>query len=191
EQELLERRREPKRWPARALHKARHIPRQQVVLLREGAEIGARLGHLRLQLLLNLPEAIGGAVAAQLRLEIAPRLLEGLTLAGLDLIESDDVIAELRLHRPLDLAHTHAVERLRERRDEAAALRPPQIAAVLGRARVLGVLLRQLAKVLARLRLGEDLLRLREGCGVVLAGDENVPRVALLRHFQPAPALLV
>src|SRR5256886_10074879 len=103
----------------------------------------------------TLFRSVGGAVAAQLRLEIGARLLEGFALAGLDLIEPDDVIAELRLHRPLDLAHMHAVERIRKRRDKAAAFGPPEIPAVFRRARVLGILLREVAKVLARLRLGD------------------------------------
>jgi len=51
----------------------------------ERGEISTRLGGPRLQLLLNLTEAIGRAVAAQLRLKIATRLLEGFALAGLDL----------------------------------------------------------------------------------------------------------
>src|SRR5258705_7608636 len=136
--------------------------------------MSAGRGGRRVQLLVNLAERIGRAVAAQLRLEIATRLLEGFALAGLDLIQTDDVIAELRLHRALDLAHRHAEERIRKGRDKAAALGPPQIPAVVRGAWVLGVLLRQLAKVLARLRLCQDLLRLRKGCGVVLAGDQNV-----------------
>ena len=148
---------------------------------RERLQVRAGLRGLGLQPLLDLTEPIGRAIALDLRLEVAPRLLEGFGLARLDLIEPDDVIAELGLHRPFDLADLHAEERIRKGRDKAAALGPPQIPAVVRGAWVLGVLLRQLAKVLARLRLCQDLLRLGKGCGVVLAGDENVPRVALDR----------
>ena len=81
------------------------------------------------------------------------------------------MIAELRLDRPLDLPRRHAKQRIRERLDEAATLRVPEIPAVVRRARVLRVLLRQRAEILARLELREHLLRLRQGCGVVLAGD--------------------
>src|SRR6266404_3992985 len=190
EHQLLQRRRGAQGRRTRALEEARHVARLQVVLLRERVEIGARLCGFRLQLLLNFAEAIGCTVATQLRLEFATRLVEGFALAGLDLIEAADVIAELRLHGTLDLAHRHGVQRIRERRDKAAALRPAEIPAVVRGSGVLGVLLRQLAKVLARLRLCQDLLRLGESCGVVLAGNENVPRVPFLGHFEPALVLL-
>ena len=46
------------------------------------AEIGAGIGELALQLLLDLAEAIGGAIAAHLRLELGTGFLERLALAG-------------------------------------------------------------------------------------------------------------
>ena len=101
------------------------------------------------------------------------------------------MIAELGLHRPFDLADLHAEERIRKRRDEGRALRPAEVAAVVRGPRVLGVLLGELAEVFPRLRLGEHLLRLCERCGVVLARDENVARVALLGHLETPLGLLV
>ena len=92
------------------------------------------------------------------------------------------MIAVLRLDGPLDLSDCHTKEGIRERRDKAAALRPAQIPAVLCRARVLRVLLGEFAEILPRLRLREHLLRLRERCGVVLARDQDVARVALLGY---------
>ena len=58
-------------------------PVREVILLGEYAQVRARLGDFRLQLLLDLPEAVGRAIAPQLRLKVRARLLEGLALAGL------------------------------------------------------------------------------------------------------------
>ena len=71
----------------------------EVILLGEYVQVRARLGELRLQLLLDLTEAVRGAVAAQLRLKIRARLLEGLALGRLHLIQADDVVAVLGLDR--------------------------------------------------------------------------------------------
>ena len=83
------------------------------------------------ELLLNLAEAIGRVITAQLGLNLRTSLLEGLCLDGLHLIEPNDVVAVLGLHRRMDLAHGHAEKRIGERRDEASPIRPVEIAAPL------------------------------------------------------------
>src|SRR5215470_11238680 len=105
EHQLLQLRGRAERRAARALHELLRLALLQVELLRECTEIRTRLGELRLQLLLDLPEAISGARAPYLRLELRTRLFEGFPLPCLNLIEADDVIAVLRLHRSSDLAH--------------------------------------------------------------------------------------
>jgi len=145
----------------------------------------AGLLELALQLLLRLAEAVGGAVAAQLGFELRARLVEALRLALLHFVQSNDVVAELRLHRPTDLAHGHTEECIAERPDEAAAFGPAEIATVLCRARILRVLLGELREILAGLGLREHLLRLlASGCLVLAHGNQDVPSVPLLGHLE-------
>jgi len=79
----------------------------------------------------------------------------------------DDVEAILRAHQIRDLAHRHCEDRMVKRRHRHALLHPAQLAALVLAARVVGVLLRQLGKVLAvsLLQLIQHALRLRLGRG--------------------------
>ena len=137
EEQLLQRWGGPERGGSRALLEGGHVLNLQSVFLRECVQVSAGLLELALQLLLDLPETIGRLVTTQLRLEIRTCLLEGLGLARLDLIQANDVITELRLHRACDLAHLHGEQRIRKGLHEACAIGPAQVAAVLGRARIL------------------------------------------------------
>src|SRR5260370_423446 len=76
---------------AGALEERRDLTVLEVKLLREHVQVHVRLGQFRLQLFLDLAEAVGSTVAAQLRLKIRTRLLEGLALGSLHFIEADDV----------------------------------------------------------------------------------------------------
>ena len=78
------------------------------------------------------------------------------------------MIAELRLHRPLDLALLHAEGRIGEGRHVRLAIRPAEIAALLGGARILRELLRELGEILTALGALQDLFGLRLDRGIVL-----------------------
>src|SRR5690606_197998 len=133
---------------------------RQIHRLRHRLELGqARKRQIR--------EPLRGVVESALRLsraiflfEFRTGLLEALYAAALDVLQLDDVIAELRLHGPADLAGLHREQRFLERPDEHAALRPAEISALLRRARILGVLLRERSEIAARPRLLGELGRL-------------------------------
>src|SRR5262249_33659710 len=107
-------------------------------------------GHRRVALLRQ-------QLAADLRLQ---RLVERLGRRRLDIADRlDDVVAVLRLHRPRDRVRLQEERRLVERRDGLAA-GDRQLPALVLRARVLRVLLRQGGEVRARLQLVVELVGL-------------------------------
>ena len=125
-----------------------------VVGLRLGAKLVAEgRGLLLRQALLDL------------RLDVGQRR----ELRGARVLEPDDVIAELRLHRLVGvLALLQLDHRLRELGHVGARRREVEVAAVLGRARILRVLLRQVLELRAGLELGDDRL------GLVFLLDQDV-----------------
>ena len=130
---------------------------------------------------------LGHILADQGGLNGGQNLAQRLSVRHLALFHLHNVIAELGLH------HSEVADLLREdgavkRRHHGAALGEAQLAALVLAARVVGVLLGQVGKVRAVLKLLEDILRLGLGCGIRLgvgAGghtDENVARTGLFRH---------
>jgi hypothetical protein len=87
------------------------------------------------------------SLIAKLGLEFRAHFIERTNLSGFDLIEFENVIAELRLHWTADLARLHAEECLFEWTDEHAALRPAEITTLRCRARIFGVFFGQFREV--------------------------------------------
>src|ERR1700722_10031074 len=114
-------------------------------------------------------------------------------MRGLHFIKADYVVAVLGLDRTFDLPDRHAEQRIGKGRNAAATLGPAEVAAVLGRAGVLGVLLGEFAKILARLGLRQHLLGQGERRGIVLGRDrdQDVARMALLGDQEAALGLVI
>ena len=124
------------------------------------------------------------SVLAVFGLQVALALLEGLDRGRLDAVELEDVVAELRLHGPADLAFLHAERRIGERRHPGLAVGPAEIPALLRGSRVLREFLGEFGEVLARLGALQNVFGLRLDGGIVFRiGDlqQDVPHAALLR----------
>ena len=170
----------------------RHFAGLQLELLSKPLEGGTRLFELGLQLLLHLAEFVGCFPLTQVGLEFRARLLEGLRLTRLDFVEMDNVVAVLGFDGTAGLAHRHAEKRITEGTDEHRLIRPAQIAALVRRARILRILLGELAEVLAGLDLCVDLVRqLLVGRIVLGRGNQDVARMALLGHHVGGLVLVV
>ena len=152
-------------------------------LARHHVDIGGVLQRGVRELVLRVVEQPIGLVAAVIGFQIGLALLEGLGAGRLDALELQNVVAELGLHRPANLALLHAEGGIGERRHIHLALRPAEVAALLRRARILRELLRERREILAALR------ALQNGFGLGLdrrillrIGDlqQDVPHAALL-----------
>ena len=118
---------------------------------------------------------------AILRIELGTHIGERLGLARLDLLELEDVIAELRFHGRGDVADLHREQRVAERTGEILLLHEAELAA-LARGGVARIFLRELGEILAGARLGGHAFGLLERRGIVVAvhRDDDVARAAAL-----------
>src|SRR5690606_4408053 len=120
-------------------------------------------------------------LVAQLALELGAHLLERQRPAGNDVVEPHDVEPELAFDRSLDGALAHREHGVAQRARHLGFRRQPEVAALLGAARVFGVLPREILERLARARaLGEGRRLLAGRVLVVAEGDEDVARPAPL-----------
>ena len=153
----------------------------QAVLLRHALELAERRERVVRQLLRLLVEQRLRLLRAVIGLELGAHFLERALVRGLDFLELDHVPAELGLNRRRDLAGLHREHRLGELRHVGLAGRPAELAALILRAGVGGVLLRQRGEIAARLRLCGDLVGSFLRGRVVAAGlDQDVARAAPL-----------
>ena len=160
----------------------RNVAHLQAGLARDDVDVRILQRRVR-NLVLGIVEQLLRLAAAIFRIQVALALFEGLDRGGLDAVELDDVVAELRLDGPGDLAFLHAERGIGKRPHIARALRPAQIAPVLRRPRVLRKLLRELAEVLAALRALQGRLGLGLDRRIVLGAfdlEQNVPHAPLL-----------
>ena len=79
---------------------------------------------------------VGGAIAAQLGLELGANFLEGFGPRSLDAIQLDDVVTELGFDRATQLPFLHREDGIGERPHERVALRPTEIATLRSRPRI-------------------------------------------------------
>ncbi len=119
-------------------------------LARNRVEFAETCKRLVRELLRSFVEHRLRPVLPVIRLELAAHCLEALLVRRVDLVEANDVIAELRLHRTADLALFHAEQRVRKRPDEALPRCPAKVAALCLRSGIIRVLGRKAREVLAR-----------------------------------------
>ena len=146
--------------------------------------LGSRLERLGL-LVDHVGQGLGSLVVAPCRLFLTPHLHQlGLDLGqrlfstALHARHLDDVEAILGLHHIGEARLVQPESRIGKGLDHRVTLEEAQIAPLLGRARVLGVLLRQLGK-LVRMGLGLGQQRLGAGLHLLLGS-----RIGPFRHLQ-------
>ncbi len=114
-------------------------------------------------------ESLGNLGLANLFHDLRPDCVQRRGLRSLDLIETDDVKAVLRLDRPGNVADLHREGGLIEGLDHQAACEKAKIAALLRGSGILGKFRREFAKFLrVRFCLPEQILGLRPGLGLFI-----------------------
>ncbi len=154
----------------------------QPQLLGRLLQVGGFEGGI-LEFLGHLDEALLHFLRLQLALQLRLQAVQTRHLGGLDIVQTDQVPAELALHRGGNLAHLQGEQGLLERHVVDALTGIAEIAAGSRRARIVGELLGQRGEVFA----GEDALTqfLKLGAGLLvvqrIAGfQQDVRGLALL-----------
>ena len=131
---------------------------REAQVLRDLVEVFLALLERGVHLFLALAEQLRRVFLAILRIEFGAHVRERLLLPGLDFLELDDVISELRLHRAGDVADLHRKQRVAERTGKLLLLDEAELAAVF-RGDVGGIFLREFGEILAGARFGQRRLR--------------------------------